>query len=405
MESKPPYLTNHTALRGIAAFLVVLYHANERLVPFVKNETTFWFHKLYVMVDLFFVLSGFIMCYVYEAEFQNDQLKHHRTRRFLLARLARIYPLHLVTLLVGVAAALVTWRLGKYAWLGEVGTHVRDFRAIPSQLLLLHSMHLNPIFTWNVPSWSISAEWGAYLLFPFLVRPFSRAGLATTWLILAVLFGGYALLIFQIGPNKAVLYPFLASGATLNVTYDWGFLRGILGFTLGMAAYRLYHQNYLKASLSSTWLLVALVGAYSVYAHLNLSDLAMPAFFLLLVLATAYGNKFLDAALNQPLFQKLGLWSYSLYMWHMVLVDVAEHVGLWRMRTAPVEGPSGPPNYFGLTNTWVILLGYLVLTLVLGWLSYTYLETPSRRWLNHLARPRQAAQVPPAPAPALAQTR
>jgi len=404
MESKQPYLTNHTALRGIAALLVVVFHANTRVVPFVKDETTYWFHKLYLMVDLFFVLSGFIMCYVYEAEFQNDQPKH-RTRHFLLARLARVYPLHLATLLASVAAALVTWRLGKYAWLGEVGARVLDFRAIPSQLLLLHSMHLNPIFTWNVPSWSISAEWGAYLLFPLLVRPFSRAGPVTIWLLLAAIFGGYALLIFQIGPNKAVLYPFLASGTTLDLTYDWGFLRGILGFTLGMVTYRLYCWGYLKASLSSTWLLVTLVGAYSVYAHFNLSDLAAPAFFLVLVLATAYGNKSVDAALNRPLFQKLGLWSYSIYMWHMVLADVLGQVGLWRMRTAPAAGPPGPPDYFGLTNTWVILLGYLVLTLVLGWLSYTYLETPSRRWLNRLARPRQAAPLPPANAPALAQTR
>lgn len=390
METKPAYLTNHTALRGIAALLVVVFHANAGFVPFIKDETTFWFHKLYVMVDLFFVLSGFILCYVYEAEFQDERLRG-RTRRFLLARLARIYPLHLATLLVCVAVALVTWGLGKYAWLGEVGGRVMDFRAIPSQLLLLHAMHLNPIFTWDVPSWSISAEWGAYLLFPVLVRPFARAGLPATLLVMAAVFGGYALLIFYIGPNKAVLYPFLKTGATLDLTYDWGFARGLLGFTLGMATYRLYRQNCLRASLARSWVVVVLVMAYSVCAHFNLSDLAMPVFFLLLVLATAYGSAGLNAALDQPVFQKLGLWSYSIYMWHSVLYLVVLNVGVWRRPTAPVEGPPGPPNYFGLTNTWAILSIYLVLSLVLGYLSYTYLEVPSRRWLNRLARPRNTA--------------
>lgn len=403
METKPSYLTNHTALRGIAALLVVVFHANSRFVPFVRDETTFWFHKLYLMVDLFFVLSGFILCYVYEAEFRSGP-KKGLVGRFWLARLARIYPLHLATLLVTVGTALVTWQLGKYAWLDEVSARIMDFRAIPSQLLLLQAMHVNPIFTWNVPSWSISAEWGAYLLFPLLVRPFSRAGQTPTLLLIAGLFGGYALLVFYIGPNKAVLYPFLKTGATLDLTYDWGFLRGLLGFVLGMGAYRLYCQGWLRAVLANGWVLAALVAAYSVYAHFNGSDFVMPGFFLLLVLGTAYGNPGLNAALNRPVFQKLGLWSYSLYMWHGVVYAVVFQIQLWLAPAAPLTGPPGPPNYFGLTNTWGILSSYLIISLVLGYLSYTYLETPSRQWLNNLARPRNPAPSLPKPTPALAPT-
>ena len=113
MQHAKSYLTNLTALRGIAALLVVIYHGNEIIAPFIKTDTTFWFNKLYLMVDLFFILSGFIMCHVYEAYFTKSQ-ETGQVSGFLTARIARIYPLHVVTLTVCVGMVFLTYAMGKY---------------------------------------------------------------------------------------------------------------------------------------------------------------------------------------------------------------------------------------------------------------------------------------------------
>src|SRR4051812_1010229 len=87
---------SHTALRGVAALLVVLFHYRTILGPaFNMDGYTSFLAKSYLWVDFFFILSGFILCHVYgtrPGENQRSMLE------FLQARLARIYPLHLATL-------------------------------------------------------------------------------------------------------------------------------------------------------------------------------------------------------------------------------------------------------------------------------------------------------------------
>ena len=381
MQHAKSYLTNLTALRGIAALLVVVYHGNELIAPFIKTDTTFWFNKLYLMVDLFFILSGFIMCHVYEAYFINSQ-ETGQVPGFLTARIARIYPLHVVTLAVCVGMTFLTYAMGKYGYLGIVGAAVNDFRALPAQLLLLHSAHVTKIFTWNVPSWSISAEWLAYLLFPFLVKPFSKMNLPQTYTAIGMVLALYAGFILYISPNRAMPFPFLHAGADLNVTYDWGFARGILGFVLGMSVYRLYVKNILKDFLGSGWLLAGIAVVYCIYTHFNLSDLAIPVLFAALLLSAVYGSKNTDAFLGNPLLQRLGDWSFSIYMWHIVLYSIVGNIRIWQMQQPPLAGPPPAPDYFGLTNVWAIMVVYLCLVLVVGALSYRFIEKPSRNWIN-----------------------
>jgi peptidoglycan/LPS O-acetylase OafA/YrhL len=106
-------------------------------------------------VSLFFVLSGFILTYVYPSLDAPGAL-----RRFLVARAARIWPAHIVTLLLAV-------------WLMKAHSP-----ALPTiaNVTMLHGWIPLPeyFFSYNAVSWTISTEFGFYILFPLLIWRFDR---------------------------------------------------------------------------------------------------------------------------------------------------------------------------------------------------------------------------------------
>ena len=97
MDHKVTYLTNLTPLRGIAALLVAVFHFEMAIARFVPAGYTMFFEKSYLMVDLFFIMSGFIIFHVYGDSFRLT-LERRNLRKFFVARFARIYPLHFFTL-------------------------------------------------------------------------------------------------------------------------------------------------------------------------------------------------------------------------------------------------------------------------------------------------------------------
>ena len=114
--------------------------------------------KGYLGVELFFTLSGFILCHVYLDSVADGGFRYFG---FLWARLARIYPLHLATLAGVGVMALAAQAAGR-----TIEASVLSWSSLPANLLLVHAWGFAPVAGWNHPSWSISAEWFAYLTFP-----------------------------------------------------------------------------------------------------------------------------------------------------------------------------------------------------------------------------------------------
>ncbi len=133
------YIHNLTALRGIAALLVAMLHFHFFLGNITPSQTTGIVNKLYLMVDLFFILSGFIICYVYSDTF-NGKIKFHDYKTFLTARFARIYPLHFLTLIVEVIIFIFILSVGKFNLLPEWHQHLYRLDALPVQLTFLQTV-------------------------------------------------------------------------------------------------------------------------------------------------------------------------------------------------------------------------------------------------------------------------
>src|ERR1700738_3275447 len=197
MEHKVDYLSNLTPLRGIAALLVAIFHFEMAIARFVPAKQTMFFEKCYLMVDLFFVMSGFIILHVYGSNFRKV-LQKESLREFFVARFARTYPLHIFSLLLLVV--IVLWLT---PW-GNPPIILEQRSDILPNVFLLQSFGVNKIYSWNIPSWSISAEWGAYLLFPFLALCIDRRKALSVILLILFAVAAYYSIMYVL-PRKNTL--------------------------------------------------------------------------------------------------------------------------------------------------------------------------------------------------------
>lgn len=218
----PADLRALTGLRFLAALWVVLYTAWPHLdVSWIPVAVT----KGYLGVEVFFILSGFILSHVY---LEAAGTKRYSYGGFLWARIARVYPLHLLTLFGMVALGIAGTAAGL-----RIDGSLTDWRSLPAHLTMTHAWGLAPISAFNHPSWSISSEWFAYLTFPLYAfvawRLRERPVLAVAGAVLLAL-GVYA------------AFQPLAGFSLTEATFRWGALRIVPCFALGCALYLVYRR-------------------------------------------------------------------------------------------------------------------------------------------------------------------
>jgi peptidoglycan/LPS O-acetylase OafA/YrhL len=153
-------LNNLTGLRFYAAMWVFLYHFSVYI-----GLGNIFFDKGYLGVDIFFVLSGFILTYAYQKSFFGEKITFKTYCHFIIKRFAKIYPLHILTfVIVGILLYCCKYLLH------QENLIIRNDHII-SNLLMTHAWNINDALSWNTHSWSLSAEWFAYL-FLFVLAAF-----------------------------------------------------------------------------------------------------------------------------------------------------------------------------------------------------------------------------------------
>lgn len=346
---------SHTSLRGIAAFLVVMCHYRTFLPEEMHGGFVFrLFQNAYSFVDMFFILSGFILTYVYRKTLLRG-LTGVSVSRFYVARLARVYPLHIAT-------------LAPFVLLGLASGKPFDTEHFAYNILLIHAWGPSEYYSYNFPSWSISAEAAAYLLFPllFLLNEQKVGRIAMAVAILA----SYSFL-------------FVTHGG-LGQSIDDALFRALPGFMVGML---LYDVSDRVSQHTSTALSIAQVGSVCLIVAVlgfGFSDfVAIPA-FAILIGATAADRGIAARFLRARPLWLLGLWSYAIYMLHIPVRKLAE-VLTDDFRAEWVAD-----------QDWTILLTLTVATLVLGALACRFYEMPAKRWLNGLVRGRSRREPPAA---------
>ncbi|MBT9382329.1 acyltransferase [Pseudooceanicola sp. CBS1P-1] len=342
-----------TAFRGIAALLVVFYHFSGGFMPGLSPEhVTYFVDRSYLWVDFFFLLSGFVMAHVYRERF-SERIGGPAYRGFLVARLARIYPLHLA-LLAAFVALEVLRSLALQDGLIEARLPPfegpKSLSALLVSLGLLQSTGIESALAWNWPSWSIASEWFAYLLFPVLVLAGARMGRRAGLLSAAACLLGLVLL------SKD-------GGAQLDRTADFGVLRCLCEFSLGMLVEAAL-QRLLRAGDRLRWLArgttsVGLLALIVLGMHLGWDAIAFPplmaAFLLCLALNDRREGRF-ARALSGRMLLWLGTISYAIYLCHALVLEAAELAGKVLVGHKPGVGLDPAQSLIAIAIAYALIL-------------------------------------------------
>ncbi|RVD37634.1 acyltransferase, partial [Mesorhizobium sp. M8A.F.Ca.ET.023.02.2.1] len=286
--------------RGICALLVALFHFP---TASVISQSSF-IGSSYLFVDFFFVLSGFVIASSYA-----DRLgRPEEVARFALVRFGRIYPLHLVMLAAFAAFELLRLVLPQLYGTGAAPfTGGFDLKSLAANLLLLQGVGFEDRLTWNAPSWSISAEFFAYLLFAGVV--FIAGARAWIWFVAAAVTAPLFLLGF--------------STHHMDVSYDFGFIRCLYGFSLGALLAWFQHDSIARARQvlvangpRVSWtlaeiIMVAVIVLFVSLAGDNDAGIAAPLVFALALFLFAHEGGWISALLRTPFMLTLGALSYS----------------------------------------------------------------------------------------------
>jgi peptidoglycan/LPS O-acetylase OafA/YrhL len=374
-------------LRGIAALIVVIFHSNLDLVPFMPINKPHFLTMGWLWVDFFFVLSGFILCYVY-SDYFKDSISAASYWKYLKARFARVYPLHFVTMIWCLICAIIIISKSE-------GIHpffwgmFNPMTAIPS-LFLAQSLGLSTSAPLNTPSWSLSTEWWMYMVFPLLVPYFYRLRTLGKIATLTGIAGLFLFVKYYLGP---VGLPFPGGSPSFNVLTDFGIFRCMAGFLLGMFLFTLYQESVAYHFFRKSWVFALFFFGTLVAMQFGTEDLLVITLFPFVILSAAYNTTVVKKILDFPFLQRLGDWSFSIYMVHVPIIylfwiyQTFQTPDVWATFPPP---PAAPENY---TTGWWLCFVLVALTLLVASLTYKYIEVPARNYLNKRFQPKEVETV------------
>jgi peptidoglycan/LPS O-acetylase OafA/YrhL len=349
-----------TGVRGVAAVIIVIYHYGKFHLDHVNDVWTV--PHGYLPVDLFFMLSGFVIGYVHRDDFHPESSSNYRT--FLVKRFARLYPAYIAIsafYVLKIALGLTGEEtFARFDWLDAVGN-----------LLLLTGWGLN-IYPLIGVSWASSAELGSYFVAPVLIKYTLEKDVR--WWTACVALSLVAIYLISDGGR--------GSSGPLDVVQRNSFLplcRAIIGFTLGLATLRFAAYLDRLSAIIQDALVIAILALMIALAVFTAEDLPIYLLFIPFVAVLSRDGRVAQALFGNRLAYHLGLISYSIYLFHPLFLTFAE-------RSSRRLGNN-------MTAYVLCTLTCFAAIWLLSYLSYRFVEMPGRQFVIRLLSPRAAATV------------
>jgi peptidoglycan/LPS O-acetylase OafA/YrhL len=347
-----PRLDALTGIRGFAAWFVVLYHVRPSVQGIMSPGWIDVFAKGYLAVDLFFVLSGFVLWFNYGERLSAGG--RAQAWPFLWRRFARVWPLHAFILVLFVGWASVLAVLDK-------ANPRYPFAELPLHFMLVQNWGFTKDLRWNDPAWSISTEFAAYLVFPLIA-------VAARWERLRT--GALLTIAVALCAAIAALFAAAGSGSLGDHIAQLGLWRCLGAFCLGIVACLLWHiwHGERRAAMVAAVACAAIVGAG--FGFELPETVFVPAAFLAGILALSLDRGPVSRLLSNRAAVYFGEISYSTYLSHFLL---------WILYKLAFVGND-------LQIGWAGLAGYVALVALASVCLYHGVEKPAQNWLN-LRRP------------------
>jgi peptidoglycan/LPS O-acetylase OafA/YrhL len=336
-----------TALRGFASIWVGVHHAFfsldslniEHLGPF-----SMFIMKGWLGVDLFFILSGFILAYSYHEKLTDINFLAYKT--FLIKRIAKIFPLH-VTILLFYGILVLT----AHAYGFSFDSEKHSLQNFLSQMLLLHGIGIIEPEGWNLPSWSVSSEMFAYFFFPIITYAIARNKFSMRY---------HVVLIIGLLATTVLMGWILNDGKKFMLDYEYTAIRVLSEFLMGISLFyiaRNLNKNYryLLTFIASTGLLFVT----TLIANHSFFDFVYLIFFMGIILSLALIP---SKMVRIPVLTRLGQISYAFYLIHsLILIGMNQIIRY---------------SIFLQSNPALIVGAFMLITIVTAWLLYELIEKP-----------------------------
>ena len=334
-----------TSLRMFFALCVFLSH-----LSFLKEDELYAqlfnsiFYEGFLGVSFFFILSGFILAYNYKAKFSTAAVSK---KVFYVSRLARIYPMHFITMLIALVLSLAS--------------STDSLKYLPQNIFLIQSFFSDPnvFFSLNSPSWSISNEMFFYLLFPFAIL------LSTNKKIFLLSIFSLLIFILNINLNENIKHYWLYISPIIRFS---DFLLGVLLFDIFEKMKKIYTEKksllYLEFGAILLFIIffifhekIDLGYRYSIYYWIPMSLI-----ILVFSLSSILGKKkSISGFLSNKYLVWLGEISFCFYLIHFMSIQIINYIRL---------------KFLFDMDLLLLSLMIFLLTLIASAVAYKYIEKP-----------------------------
>jgi len=348
--SKPQFREATNLLRGICALAILIFHYQHFFkhgtgeADFDKTNQPFYFlfstvfNSGYLVVQVFWCISGLIMTHSYINKRDNS------ARDYAVSRIARLYPLQIVTLLVVTVLQQISFQKFNTFQIYENN----DLFHFMLNLFFVQSWGFQKSFSFNGPTWSVSIEIMIYILFFFVISSLKRFKVLVPIVVLAL---------YKVSVNIELILAFRNC-----LVY---FFFGVMVYFCSTCATKKFFKS-----------LIVLILFIEVFVFLALRHLKMISFdsggngyiwgtaFLVFFVAQIDGSKLAPLLIK---VRMLGDLSYSVFLWHVPI----------QITIKLVQAKFSIDNSIAYNKLFFIF--FIALTYCVGYLSYRFIEQPAQR--------------------------
>ncbi len=333
-----------TFTRFVAAMAIVVSHFNKDLFLYKIKYIEEIFLRANVGVSYFFILSGFIMIIAYHRKEKIRYLDFYRNR------VARIYPLYIVGLLLYFITRCSDFSFYKtFLYLFGIQSW------IPGKALIL-----------NFPGWSISVEFLFYLIFPWLYNFLYSKGNKSIWIIAILIWIGTQVFSNLYIHSPAYRGPHTDSHEFLHYFPLWHINEFLIGNLAGIFFVKNHKERNYDLAVAALFIAIVLS---LIFIPLNFHNGLMAVLFVPVIYLISCNNGIVTSFFSIKPLEFLGEISYAIYIIHIPVLYILRSF-LW--------------DYFQMSQSNIIFWIYILVLIIVSAIFYQFIEKPMRDYLRKI---------------------